>query len=279
MRKLLLFCLVSLLVGCGMSESEKQQIIADEEKRVNGVAAVTCSIMGETRNMDSAVRVREINSARTEIGEEPYLGGDEGIKEAIKYGLCQKLVKNDLTYSESLFEMKELEREALAAQEQRKRDREEREAKEKEERERIPRQNWREAMVSNLKGASPYFESAEYDPRGSTLRVSYYCYDFNGYERDLVVVLKDGLGTLKQYDFGTCNPEHLISLRSGNERLKTALSGMDNPIELIEEIYVLIKGVYEIPLAVEDRQYDPREHPPLNRGSRLKDPIRINVKI
>ena len=51
--------------------------------------------MGETRNMDAAVRVEKMNDARKKIGGEPFLEGDSVIQEAIEYGLCQELVLND----------------------------------------------------------------------------------------------------------------------------------------------------------------------------------------
>ena len=79
----------ALLIGCGMSDEEKAN-----------VAAVTCSVMGETRNMDSAIRVREINTAREKIGEAPYLDGDEGIKQSFEFGLCEELVLNDPEYDQ-----------------------------------------------------------------------------------------------------------------------------------------------------------------------------------
>ena len=97
------------LFGCGMSSEEKAN-----------VAAVTCSVMGETRNMDSALRVREINEAREKIGEAPFLGGDSQIKESFEWGLCEELVLNDPTYNTKVSEQRALRREAkrqLAAKE------------------------------------------------------------------------------------------------------------------------------------------------------------------
>ena len=93
MNKALIILSLTLLASCGPSAEEKKKI-----------AAVTCSIMGETKsvtnifgarqfnNMDAAVRVREMNEARERIGGEPFLGGDDAIKEAFKQGLCQELV-------------------------------------------------------------------------------------------------------------------------------------------------------------------------------------------
>ena len=127
--------LPALLVGCGMSDEEKANL-----------AAVTCAVMGETRNMDAAIRVREVNTAREKLGEAPYLDGDDGIKDAFEFGLCEELVLNDPDYNAQLVELilaktaAIVEREAQEAKEREERakelaEREAREAKEREERE------------------------------------------------------------------------------------------------------------------------------------------------
>ncbi len=69
--------------------------------------------MGESRNMDSSYRIKEINSAREKINAKPYLQGDAKIKEAIKYGICTNLVLNDPEYEITLSELKEAERERI----------------------------------------------------------------------------------------------------------------------------------------------------------------------
>ena len=98
MKRLLLLSII-LLTACGPSPEEKKNI-----------AAVTCSIMSETRNMDSAVRVEKMNNAREKIGGEPFLGGDDAIQEAFEWGLCQELVLNE-TYYEILQPLKDAKRE------------------------------------------------------------------------------------------------------------------------------------------------------------------------
>ena len=65
--------------------------------------------MAESRNMDAAMRIKEINTAREKIKAEPYLLGDKEIKESFEYGLCINLVLNDPEYQNILFELKELE--------------------------------------------------------------------------------------------------------------------------------------------------------------------------
>jgi len=93
---------------------EQQRI---EQEKANRIAAVTCSIMSETRNMDAAVRVREMNNAREKIGGEPFLTGDDAIQEAFEWGLCRELVLNE-TYDETLQSLKDAnqERERIEAE-------------------------------------------------------------------------------------------------------------------------------------------------------------------
>ena len=61
---------LSFLYSCESSIEERQNI-----------ATITCNIMAESRNMDGAMRLKEINSAREKINAEPYLGNDYKIKE------------------------------------------------------------------------------------------------------------------------------------------------------------------------------------------------------
>ena len=77
MRYIILL-LVLFTAACGPTQSEKEDI-----------AKVACAIIGETRNMDSAIRVEKVNDARKQIGAPPYLDGDDEIKRAVKYGLCE----------------------------------------------------------------------------------------------------------------------------------------------------------------------------------------------
>jgi hypothetical protein len=63
-------------------EQEASEKLA-QEKAIR-IAAVTCSIMSETRNMDAAIRVEKMNDAREKIGGEPFLRGDDAIKEAFE---------------------------------------------------------------------------------------------------------------------------------------------------------------------------------------------------
>ena len=95
------FSIISLILitACGPSQQEKENI-----------AAVTCSIMSETKNIDAAIRVREINNAREKISKGPFLRGDEAIKEAFEYGLCKELVLSE-SYDETLQLLKDAKKE------------------------------------------------------------------------------------------------------------------------------------------------------------------------
>jgi hypothetical protein len=98
---LALVLMVFGIVGCSMPQDEKENI-----------AAVTCSIMSETRNMDAAIRVEKMNDARDKIDGEPFLRGDAAIKEAFDWELCQELVLNE-DYDERLQSLKELKQDEL----------------------------------------------------------------------------------------------------------------------------------------------------------------------
>lgn len=81
---------------------------------------IACSIISETQNMDGAVRIKEINEARVKIGKEPFLRGDEIIKESLEWGLCEELVLNE-HYDENMQPIRDMisERQILAAAKQR----------------------------------------------------------------------------------------------------------------------------------------------------------------
>ena len=122
MNKTLIILSLVVLASCGPSAEEKRQVEMEQQRieqaaseklaqeKAIRIAAVTCSIMSETRNMDAAIRVREMNDAREKIGAEPFLRGDSAIQEAFEYGLCQELVLNE-NYDEILQPLKDAKRE------------------------------------------------------------------------------------------------------------------------------------------------------------------------
>lgn len=96
----LLVVLSVLITGCGMSDEEKLDL-----------AKVTCSIIRETRSVDSALRVKEMNLARERLGKPVYLDGGYGINQSLKWGLCEELVLNDPSYETQLQSLIVAERE------------------------------------------------------------------------------------------------------------------------------------------------------------------------
>ena len=113
MKRLLLLTAI-FLTACGPSTKEKEEI-----------AIITCNIMGESRNMDGAVRIKEINAAREKMGEDSFLGSDDAIKQSFKYGLCRELVLNDHDYIDKLTAALEIELARLKAEEEEREKREE----------------------------------------------------------------------------------------------------------------------------------------------------------
>ena len=180
--------------------------------------------------------------------------------------------------------MKRLEREAIAAKEKREREQAEREKREKEERERVPRKKWREAIASDLTGVSLRLVKASYDDQKVRFEVRFTCSPIEGLKRELVVVLKDNLGTLK-YDnsIGACSRgeyrDTFYSFSGIDEDIETVLYGTSNPIKFIDEIYILIDGVHDVSPRDRMRKLDPRAYPPLGEYASLKNPIRIDVKM
>jgi hypothetical protein len=99
MKRLLLLTAI-FLTACGPSQEEKEEI-----------AIITCNIMGESRNMDGSMRIREINAAREKIGEDAFLGSDEDIKTSLMNKLCKELVLNN-NYEATLNAKLQADREA-----------------------------------------------------------------------------------------------------------------------------------------------------------------------
>lgn len=90
MKKLVIVLCTFLISSCGLSKNEK-----------NSIAFATCDFLEKTRNVDSVGRIREMNNAREKLGGEPYLRGDDTIKEALEWDLCWNLVLNE-SYDEVL---------------------------------------------------------------------------------------------------------------------------------------------------------------------------------
>ena len=104
MRHVTIFLAALTLTACGPSQQE-----------IDDTATITCNIMAESRNMDAAFRIKEINAAREKIGAGPYLGDDQEIRDSFEMGLCKELVKGDGSYEVGLLKWQQkLEAERLA---------------------------------------------------------------------------------------------------------------------------------------------------------------------
>ena len=279
----------------GSLVAQNREMIAAEQKRVDGVAAITCSIISETRNMDAAVRIKEINAARVEIGEDPYLEGDEAVKESVKYGLCEQLVKNDPDYDTLLEEMQRLEREAIAAQRKREREREERLAREKKERERIPQERWRTALLKYMGDFKPYISEIEWDRDAERLEIWFSCGRIEGLERSEHYTLVDGLGTLEDdSSIGACfqtidretktfpfvyRSTMYASFGELSDELIGALNNTSDYRSLIKSAHVKITGVHRLQNASANRKLSSSNFPPLGNGASLANPIRVEISL
>ena len=218
MQKLIvLFSIFVVIASCGMPQKDKEEI-----------AIITCNVMAESRNMDAAMRIKEINSAREKIGEERFLLTDESIKESFKYGLCKNLVLND-SYFENLDALKAIEAEELRiagekAEEERiarekkaekeriareKKAEEERIAREKKaEEERIAREKkaeaeriaienakkkYRQSILSAIEGYKLEVKRAWVRMSGEEVRVSINCKEISDLKVNLAVKFESGV--------------------------------------------------------------------------------------
>ena len=65
------------------------------DKDINEIAIITCNVLSETRELNSALAIKELNEAREKIGQERFLGSSDTIKKSFDYDLCPSLVKNN----------------------------------------------------------------------------------------------------------------------------------------------------------------------------------------
>ena len=276
---------VSLLFGCGPSPEEiaEQERLAEEarveqerleieaafaeQKRRNDLATLTCNIMGESRNMDAAMRIKEINAARERLDEDLYLGTDEGIKVSFEYGLCKELVLNDPDYDSKLLsiltaiaeqEAEALERRRVAAE---KREEEARIAREKREEEaRIAAEKKAKIIAKNR---AIYTDAVigvleEFPIKPPTLKglfmglsildrpvieVEYYCTGIKGLNIDVIVKFKDNIGEVrKNNSIGSCyGGDYEISLDSSFDKFTETIIDIayeDDPVSYIDSIYI-----------------------------------------
>ena len=233
MKRFLLPSLALLLIGCGPSEQDKQE-----------TAIITCNIMGESRNMDAALRIREINSARESIGEDAYLGTDSEIVEAFQYDLCRELVLNDPEYSAKLMERAEARRIAIEEQEEAQRIARE----EKEEAERIAyqknQQEYTDSILSVFEEYPPSFSfNGFYTSRGY-VELEYDCINSLGFDHTLKFEFEGNLGKLEATALSNCVAYPLsVSKYSVSPELQDLYEvNSNNFVQKIEKITVEWNG-------------------------------------
>ena len=89
MKRLLLLT-VFVLTACGPSQRRRRD------------SNIACNVMAESTTMDGAMKIKEVNQAREQIGESPFLNGSDEIQESLDYNLCELLVLNDPSYFDVL---------------------------------------------------------------------------------------------------------------------------------------------------------------------------------
>ena len=263
MKRLLLLTAI-FLTACGASQKEKEEI-----------AIITCNIMGESRNMDGAVRIKEINEAREKMGEDSFLGSDDAIKQSFKYGLCKELVVNDD------YEMK-LEAALLAELARLEAERVEIERKKKE----AP-SKWRAAVLAQLEGYKPAITQVKTLPYGWG-EIIITC--LNGLSADLIIELRDGMGQLIETiiddgtDRSTCDSEEQNGLGyTGNAKglyrilvHEDDLVGKRLSADSVVSAEIIVQGFYKAKDASVNKKIS---HQHLERNHVIDPPIILPVSI
>lgn len=220
-KLLLTFALSLMLVACGPSEEQ-----------IRNTSLVTCNVMGESRNMDAAFRIKEINAAREKLGAGPYLGSDQGIKEAFEYDLCAELVSGDPEYARKLARRKafieENARERLKAEQRalQKKTADERKASEE-----------RKASFT----ASPLKIVRATLLAGESIQVELDCRDVKSpLVGSLRLVLKDSAGALF-LDGTICPAPKPLVLTNASASTKKYLRGR-HALDAINYAYIMVDG-------------------------------------
>lgn len=96
MKLFFILVIFSTLIACEPSEEEAKE--KPVEKNETGIAATTCSILKQTRQRESAIRLEKLNEARQKLGAPLFLDGDDVIKQSLEFGTCELLVKDSESY-------------------------------------------------------------------------------------------------------------------------------------------------------------------------------------
>jgi hypothetical protein len=221
-----------LIASCGKTSEEKAEI-----------AIISCNILEASPATDASQRIKEINRARQELNEEPFLGKDDEIIEAITYNLCKELVLNDELYEESL--LTTIEQERIAREKKLEAAREEKRKKIK---------KWTEKNKETLAKITPleFVKFANYSsecyeaplPSGESrpLIICYEINNFTGFEVTWEVIFKNGY--IHEYSNDTIQlPYHMIYDFHLDEKTLIELENSNDLKDHVGEINIYVQGI------------------------------------
>lgn len=281
------------LSSCGLSQKDKDEI-----------ATITCNIIAESKNMDAAFRIQEVNKARETLREERFLGKDTIIKEAFFYGLCKELIINDPNFDQILEQKREeyLERvkeiyDSIAIVKQKELDSLTRVYEEvvKKREERVDQyrqarassqQEWRNSLMDYLSDYIPSsISGVTYSNRTKSLSLSFQCSKkVQGMKKRFVVKFNNGLKDLISEE-GYCfyGGIKFDKDQLSKDHYNAIIEVQDNPKSIIKSITLEITTVVLIEdLGFEDlgqvyEQYFPQNYKYLEASERLDNPIRYDL--
>lgn len=295
MIRIVLPLVALVLIGCGPSEKERMDI-----------ATITCNIISESRDMDGAMRIKEINTARKKLGTTMFLEKDTVIKEAFFYNLCKELVLNEPQfdsllaaerekYSRFLDSIKtEKQRvldsltqalDSIRMEKERQSKLKARKAKQLFQKDML---NWREKveeLVANIK--TPINGRLGYYPDSKSLRLTYPCNAFEGLERITTISFKNGLGKIQnETTIGGCfnNEVRVLFNYEMTPQQISAIQKSNFLNEIIDKVTVEIVGVYQIEgLNKNDNyselsEYFPNHYKYLTYTTKLEPSIKFDIK-
>lgn len=298
-RKLILGPLILLIVSsCGLSSKDRDEI-----------ATITCNILAESRTMDAAFRIQEINKARETLGEDRFLLGDTLIVQAISFDLCKELVLNNPNLIEILekkkdsfyTELKRVQDSTLLALEENRKMEQERLAKlreqkiqqQKEDRiryineKKASQREWRNQLENYIKEIEiPSIHLIDYSLGRERLIFGFECNnDLKGFRSRFIVKFKGGLEDVITDDDYCSNNIGLDRSFLTDEHIKALDKVASNPISIIESVSMeinstyLIKGSGYSTSAAPNRVYFPQHYKHLIAFERLENPIMLKLNL
>lgn len=294
-KKLIFLYLILLTItSCGLSKKDKDEI-----------ATITCNVMAESRNMDAAFRIKELNSARELLGENRYLEGDDVIKEAFQFDLCTELVLNDPKF-DSILESKkeayviELKRvqDSILTEKQKELDsltkfyeeavskREKRVDQYRKDRSASQRE-WRNNIMEYLASYEPSpITTISYSQKTKSLNLGFSCSKkIQGMKSRFIIRFNNGLKEIVS-DEGYCYSKGIQFDKDklSKEHYNALVSAKDNPKTIIQSItleiltVVLIEGLGFDDLGQVYEEYFPQNYKYLEASEKLDNPLKYNLK-